>query len=257
MNSRSRLQSLKRMPIPIKKQGIKLHDIEGFKIEAYETMWSECNLKSNYQKHDVPEEYLGKWQKTVDLMAKIFDVQAGLIMRVMPSQIEVLVSSQTQGNPYKPHEISNLDMGLYCETVMSTGSMLQVPNALQDEQWKDNPDVAINMISYLGIPLVWRDRQIFGTICILDDRIREFSKLYQDLLYLFKKNIESDFQIIQKNEKLMIELTSRKQAEDKTRKLNEELEELNRVFVGRELKMIELKKRIAELERDDQGKVKS
>jgi len=80
--------------------------------------------------------------------------------------------------------------------------MLQVPNALQDEQWKDNPDVAINMIFYLGIPLVWPDKQIFGTICVLDDRTREFSKPYQDLLYLFKENIESDFQIIQQNEKL-------------------------------------------------------
>jgi len=46
-------------------------------------------------------------------MAEIFDDPAGLIMRVMSSQIEVLVSSQTQGNPYKPHETSKLNMGLY------------------------------------------------------------------------------------------------------------------------------------------------
>ena len=34
------------------------------------------------------------------------------------------------------------------------------------------------------------------------------------------------------------------------RKLNEELERMNDLFVGRELKVIELKERIAELEKD-------
>jgi signal transduction histidine kinase len=149
-----------------------------------------------YEKHDVPKPYLEKWQKTVNLLAGICQVPAGLIMRVWSIEIEVLVASQTEGNPYKPGEKVDLNTGLYCETVMATRSQLLIPNALEDPVWKDNPDVALNMISYLGIPLIWPDGQVFGTICVLDDNTRYYSKLYQDLLWEFKTTIESDFRLI-------------------------------------------------------------
>ena len=38
---------------------------------------------------EIPENFLHKWQKTTDVMADIFEVPAGLIMRVRPRQIEV------------------------------------------------------------------------------------------------------------------------------------------------------------------------
>jgi len=44
------------------------------------------------------------------------------------------------------------------------------------------------------------------------------------------------------------DITERKRAEDALRKRNEELERFERVVVGRELRMKELKDRIAELE---------
>ena len=92
----------------------------------------------------VPKKYLNKWQKVVDFMAEIFEVPAGLIMRVLPKHIEVLISSQSEGNPYKPNEKAELCSGLYCETVMATRSQLLVPNALRDVNWKDNPDVELD-----------------------------------------------------------------------------------------------------------------
>ncbi len=55
----------------------------------------------SYRRHDVPADSIQKWQKTVDLMAANFDVPAGLIIRVLPSQIEVLVASNSSENPYK------------------------------------------------------------------------------------------------------------------------------------------------------------
>ncbi|MCF7975708.1 MAG: response regulator [Phycisphaerae bacterium] len=152
--------------------------------------------KTTYEFHDVPEEVVGKWQKTVDLMAEIFEVPASLIMRVQANQIEVLVSSHTQNNPYDIHEKADLNTGLYCEKVMATRSQLYVPNALDDPLWKDNPDVKLNMIMYMGVPLVWPDGEIFGTICVLDDKERDFSKPYRDLMWELKKIIEGDFQSI-------------------------------------------------------------
>ena len=57
-----------------------------------------------YRKHPVPESFLGKWQETVNVLARILEVPAGLIMRVFPDEIEVLVASSTEGNPYEPKE---------------------------------------------------------------------------------------------------------------------------------------------------------
>ena len=156
-------------------------------------------INSLYHKHEIPGEYLDKWQRMIDLMAQKFDVPAGLLMRVWSEQIEVLIASHTEGNPYKPHEKAYLNTGLYCETVMATQSLLQVPNALADEQWKDNPDVKLNMIMYMGMPLFWPNGEIFGTICILDSKIRRFDETYQELMWEDKKAIESDFKNIVSN----------------------------------------------------------
>jgi hypothetical protein len=151
---------------------------------------------TTYHKHEISENYLDKWQQLIDEMTKQFDVSAGLLMRVWPEHFEVLVASRTEGNPYTPREKANLNTGLYCETVMATQSILQIPNALADEKWKNNPDLRFNMIMYMGMPLFWPDGNIFGTICILDNKIRRFNEIYQKLMWQSKIAIESDFKNI-------------------------------------------------------------
>jgi nitrogen-specific signal transduction histidine kinase/ActR/RegA family two-component response regulator len=143
--------------------------------------------------HTVEEKYMNKWQKTIDIVARLFDVPAALIMRVHSGQIEVLLSSHSDGNPYEAGEMAYLDTGLYCETVMATRAQLMVPNALHDDAWKNNPDIALGMVSYFGIPLIWPDGDIFGTICVLDEKTRDFSEFYQSLLWEFKQIIELNF----------------------------------------------------------------
>ncbi|WP_377705051.1 ATP-binding protein [Pseudoduganella sp. UC29_71] len=150
----------------------------------------------------IPEAFLAKWQNTTNVMAGIFDVPAGLIMRVLPEQIEVLVSSDSEGNPYEADEKAQLNTGLYCETVMATRGLLHVPNALEDEHWRCNPDVALNMISYLGVPLLWPDNEVFGTICVLDSKTRNYQHRYVELLWEIKKSIERDFVLMEQKEQL-------------------------------------------------------
>ncbi|MGI9329952.1 MAG: sensor histidine kinase [Gammaproteobacteria bacterium] len=152
-----------------------------------------------YRKHEVPKDYLGKWQQTIDVLASVFEVPAGLIMRVLPDEIEVLISSQSDNNPYEPGEKANLNTGLYCETVMSTRAPLHVPNALQNPDWQDNPDVALNMISYLGMPLIWPDGSVFGTVCVLDKKELKNKASYLQLVQQFKEIIERDFQMLVSN----------------------------------------------------------
>jgi len=63
-------------------------------------------ISSLYQKHDVQDGVLEKWQCLVDLMAKLLQVPAGLIMRVGEEHIEVLVSSESENLPLIPAHLA-------------------------------------------------------------------------------------------------------------------------------------------------------
>lgn len=168
--------------------------------------------KVQYRRHDIPDIYLEKWQKTIDLIAELYEVPAALVMRVAPEQIEVLVANNTDENPYKAHEKADLGLGLYCETVMETRAELLVPNALDDPEWENNPDVELNMIHYFGVPLIWPDGSVFGTVCVLDNKTREHPDIYRKLLWHLKGIIEGDFKIYwyaQKLEESQTELENR------------------------------------------------
>ena len=144
----------------------------------------------------VPVEVMEKWQEIVDLLAEILHVPSALIMRVEPPNIKVFVSSESEGNPYEPDELACLNTGLYCETVMNTGRPLIVPDALQDEAWKSNPDIKLGMISYLGVPISWPDGEIFGTICVLDSKSNGYSDLYLRLLSQWRDVLQADLRSI-------------------------------------------------------------
>ncbi len=150
----------------------------------------------DYKKHDVPPGYLNKWQGILDRVAATIPVPAALVMRVWPEQIEVLLSSLSDGNPYEEHEKADLGTGLYCEAVMASRAPLFVANALDDPLWQDNPDVKLNMINYYGVPLVWPDESIFGTLCVLDGKTHHYGQIYRDVLWQVKTLIEADFAAI-------------------------------------------------------------
>lgn len=118
------------------------------------------------------------------------------MMRVWPEQIEVLIASSNDGNSYEPQELGELGTGLYCETVMSTRRVLSVPDVLASPEWAHNPDIERGMISYLGLPLVWPDDMIFGTVCILDTHAMAGSAVSQELLQQLRDTIEADFRVI-------------------------------------------------------------
>ena len=130
----------------------------------------------------VPSDIVQKWQEMVDLLGEVMQVPSALIMKVETPNIKVFVASDSKGNPWKSDEVAPLNGGTYCETVMETRQLLLVPDALQDDEWKSNPDIELGMISYLGLPISWPDGEIFGTICVLDRKRNGYSEVYRKLL---------------------------------------------------------------------------
>src|ERR1700744_77045 len=146
---------------------------------------------------EIPAAVTEKWQGIVGTMAELTHTPAGLIMRIRGDSLEVMISSKTDGNPYHPGESEcYLGSGLYCETVIRTRAELIVPNALLDEDWKDNPDVPRNMIAYLGLPILWPDKTPFGTLCILDKTGNDYQDVYRRLIQQFRDILEHHLQLL-------------------------------------------------------------
>ena len=145
---------------------------------------------------EVPSEIVQKWQEIVNLLAEIIHVPAALVMKLEPPNINVFVSSRWSGNPYEKDEVACFDPGLYCERVIKSQQQLLVPDALQDEEWKSNPDVKLGMISYLGLPIAWPDGHIFGTICVLDDKRNAYSEPYRKFLLQCRDVLQTDLKLL-------------------------------------------------------------
>ncbi|MGM0438187.1 MAG: HD domain-containing phosphohydrolase [Bacillota bacterium] len=165
---------------------------------------------------NIPEEIKKNWQEIVDIIAEITNVTASLIMKVNPPYMEVFRTSKSKNNPYNVGDKEELS-GLYCEEVIKTNEKLLVPNALKDNKWKNNPDVKLGMISYLGFPVKWPDGDFFGTICVLDTEENKFDKKIEKLLRQFKKLIEAELKNIYQKQELKEKTEKLEESEKKLR----------------------------------------
>jgi hypothetical protein len=140
----------------------------------------------------IPQDTLDIWQSLLTLMAAKYLIPSTLIMKIDSSDIEVFLSSESEGNPYEVGDSDTLvGSGLYCERVIKTKSKLLVPNALIDAEWDKNPDIKLNMISYVGLPILLPNEDVFGTICMLDSKENSYEGDATNTLEQFKRYIES------------------------------------------------------------------
>lgn len=150
------------------------------------------------------EELVDSWNKTLSLMAKLADVPVALVMRLSGNEISVFSRNASPVNPYELGDSEVFeDSGLYCEYVINNNKMLLVEDALSDPDWATNPDVKLNMISYLGMPVVDADDKPFGTVCILDSKPNAYSETTIDLMSSIKHNLE--LQIKQLNHQRLLD----------------------------------------------------
>ncbi len=167
-------------------------------------------------KPQVPDDIIPQWQRVVDITARIIDVPAGLIMKIHKEEMEVLISSSNEDNPWIKGDRTRLHTGLYCTKVLQTHSKLIIPNALSDPEWSSSPNVRQGMIAYMGVPIEWPDREIFGTICVLDNKENQFCPEYQDLIEQLRKLIESDL-------RMLCEVSCHRELSSQLQKLNRTL----------------------------------
>ena len=142
----------------------------------------------------VSAEVLPKWQRTVDLIARLTGAPVCLIQKFELAHMQIMVASTTESNPYRVNDKQTLDTGAYCEAVSLNKESLEITNAVNDPVWQNSPDAKKGMLAYLGVPLLWPDGDVFGTLCVLDNKEHHFLPEHRDLLAEFKVAIESDLE---------------------------------------------------------------
>lgn len=154
--------------------------------------------KNPFDRETIAEEMLQEWQNILDETADIFNVPAGLITRLDGDLIEIFLSSKGEHNPY-PVAVSAKypGSGWYCEKTLKSRALNMIPNALQDEKWKENDAaVDLNMISYMGMPISRPDGGFFGTVCFIDNKQNAHNDMHIRLITQIKRMIELSLHVI-------------------------------------------------------------
>lgn len=149
----------------------------------------------------IPDEMLEKWQGIVNILAELVDVPAALITKIEPPDIKVFRTSNSANNPFRLGASIRIEekrdlFTYYCEKVFSTKAPLHIPNALEDEQWDQTLGPQFGLISYLGVPILLPDGSVFGTICVLDTREKDYHANYVELMMHFKDLVESHLYLL-------------------------------------------------------------
>ena len=82
----------------------------------------------------------------------------------------------------------------FCAHAILAGSLLVVPDALQDVRFSDNPLVTSGprVRFYAGAPIRSPDGHLVGTLCIIDIRPRDLSQRERDILVDLAASMESE-----------------------------------------------------------------
>jgi len=164
----------------------------------------KCDQANPFNRKKLTEDVLSEWQDILDATAEILGVPAGLITRLDDKEIEILLSSETEGNPYTAaYKTDFPDSGWYCEHTLKNKRLNLIPNALLDPDWKENSAaVEMQMISYVGMPIELPDGGQFGTVCFLDNKENAHNDLHIRMVHQIKRMIELTLRLIFEKERI-------------------------------------------------------
>lgn len=153
-----------------------------------------------------------QWQEMVDLLCRLAKVRSAAITRVDFPEIEIFKASSNADSPF--HEGLRVELANhYCEAVAQGKEPLVLSDALSSERWREAPEIEHNLVSYMGFPLCLPNGEVFGTLCIHDDKRHIYSDEIQSLMVQFKNIVESHFQIARQAAELQTALDNVKQLE--------------------------------------------
>ncbi|CAN5277962.1 GAF domain-containing protein [soil metagenome] len=133
----------------------------------------------------------------LDALAEKLGVQSVLVMR---SESDSMVVAATAGEASKYYTVGAAGKKagtdtertpLYCERVVDTDATLFVKDSRADATFAGNEDeVEFGLHNYLGLAVHGADGSVVGTVCVLDDRARDYTDEDLQALHELRDNVE-------------------------------------------------------------------
>jgi len=141
---------------------------------------------------------LDKWQKTVNLITRIFQAPAGFIVQYDNAKgFKVIIASELDETPYSVGDTVSVDTNIFCKQVVLEQQSLYVKNALLDNKWHDNPEVTDDGFkSYLGLPILRPNGSSFGTMCVMDFKDTDYQVDFIEVFEHLRDVIEDDLVMV-------------------------------------------------------------
>lgn len=148
----------------------------------------------------VRDSMMKQWVSMLNILAEFMDVPVAMLTRLEREDLSVYVKNTSPSNPFKLGTKEKCNgSGTYCEHVITHSSRLFVNNALEDPEWRENPDVAYDLINYLGYPVRWPNGDMFGTLCVLDSKPHEYTEKQERLMLQMRNMVEINLELLEKN----------------------------------------------------------
>jgi diguanylate cyclase (GGDEF)-like protein len=156
--------------------------------------------RMNVPHPQVRDALLRQWQSMLDVLAEFMEVPVALITRLNRETLSIYVKNTAATNPFSVGDTENCDESdAYCVDVIRHKKRLFVHNALEEPRWQNNPDLAFNLVNYLGFPLRWPNGDIFGTLCILDTEPHHYSEKQERLMMQMRDMVETNLELLETN----------------------------------------------------------
>jgi diguanylate cyclase (GGDEF)-like protein len=140
---------------------------------------------------------LDKWQKTIDLIAGLFSAPSGYIIQATSIGYRVVIRKNEGGSTFESNPIIHPESDMFCRHVVESNDSLYVSDALNNENWNTMPEVVEGGVnSYLGLPIHWPQGDIFGTLCLKDNKETSYTKEYFELINQLRDLIEDDLALV-------------------------------------------------------------
>ena len=87
--------------------------------------------------------------------------------------------------------------------MVESDNLLYVNDAASTEMWSAMPEVVENGVnSYLGLPIHWPQGDVFGTLCLKDNKETNYTNEYFELINQLRDLIEDDLALVYNFEKM-------------------------------------------------------
>ncbi|MEH6442659.1 MAG: diguanylate cyclase [Oceanospirillaceae bacterium] len=153
--------------------------------------------------HPHPALDLSKWQNTVNLIADLFGSVCGAVVQLRNQEFNVVATSDSTDNFLKRDSNWSWEAQTFCRSVVKYDRKIYESDPLQNLHWCNADAVKSGPVrSYLGIPVHWPNKEIFGTICVIDTKATGYSSNLERLLAQLAVLIEADLQHLIDYEKI-------------------------------------------------------